>query len=202
MHAATRAYSEIHAHLSADVREANALLADKPNSHFAKRILIRTLFTYLEGCLHARKQETLALEEILCAYQFPRGESRILIFSEAEKHMLRETTFDLSGSKARETTYYPKLGDNIKFTLTLFQRAFRLEDKIDYNCPGWTKLLAAQKLRNRLTHPKSVECLKIEDEDLSNLEAAIDWYEAAFTSCTDRISTESVYRHAIPQDEV
>jgi len=183
--------------LLSDVREAekaHRLLS----TDFTRRTLVKTLFTYLEGHLFAFKQLLLSLEyQLAPALPYPRMETKIVLYSEEERAMLEEFSYDLaSGGRARRHTYNPRFGDNVKFAFSMFHKATRLADDLNFNCEGWTRLLEAQEIRNRLTHPKLVEFLAITEQEVKIVEIGIKWYESTMERMMAKFENESIYaRH-------
>jgi hypothetical protein len=148
-------------------------------SEYSKRVLIKTIFTFFEGHLYAFKQAILAFEYILNPWKnlVPGAkESRMVLFTEEERAMLEEFTFAMdSGGKARKRDYYPKFEDNIKFTVQIFYKAIQQQGKVEFN-EGWEQLMKAQGIRNRVTHPKTAEALKISDKEMETVIAGHNWY--------------------------
>ena len=177
--------------------DAAAELHRRAATEFSKRTLIKTSFTYLEGHLYAFKQAVLALEHVLVPILIPSSrvtDSRIILFSDEERAMLEEFSYDLgSGGHARRKTYHPKLTDSIKFTANVFHRAIRLPSDIDFNSEGWNHLIETQRIRNRLTHPKASSCLHVSDEDIRAVDAGVQWYQTMIDHMLDRFETESIY---------
>src|SRR5436190_1440643 len=101
-HPAFEEFDRVVAALGADVHSADTLHVTAP-SDFTARTLVKTCFTFLEGHLYAFKQTVLSLEYVLNPFGglIPRArESRIVLFTEAEKAMLKEFTYDLRGTEA------------------------------------------------------------------------------------------------------
>jgi hypothetical protein len=168
----------------ADVLEEDIKLArvecQQAPSEYSKRVLIKTIFTLCEGHLYAFKQAVLAFEYILNPWEnlVPGAkESRMVLFTEEERAMLEEFTYVMgSGGKACKQVYYPKFKDNMKFVAEIFYRTIQQENEVDFNSTGWTQLMDAQKIRDRITHPKTPAALKISDEEMKTAIAGHDWY--------------------------
>lgn len=165
--------------LEADIKLARGQCQQEP-SEYSKRMLIKTVFTFCEGHLYAFKQAVLAFEYILNPWKnlVPGAkESRMVLFTDEERAMLEEFTFAMgSGGKACKQVYYPKFKDNIKFVVQIFYRAIQQKNEVDFNSAGWTRLMEAQKIRDRITHPKTAEALKICDDEMKTVIAGHDWY--------------------------
>jgi hypothetical protein len=121
-HPALENLQQIDVTLGTDVEEAQKLYVNSPGE-FSKRVLVKTIFNYLEGHLYAFKQTVLAMEEILkhpMSGLHPRSvKSWVALFSDEEKAMLQEFTYEIgSGGKARKRDYFPRLTT----TLNLWSR--------------------------------------------------------------------------------
>jgi len=92
------------------------------NSEATRRILVRSYFTLFEGEIYALKQAILSFEYLLSPLpQTHSSNSYIRLFTEEEKAMLEEFSYDMSsGGKARKVNYYPRIPENVKFTFNMF----------------------------------------------------------------------------------
>jgi len=75
--------------------------------------------------------------------------------------------------------------------LTCSAQSLKIESNINFNCEGWNKLKEAQKIRNRITHPKSPEDLQVSKQDLTYVEAGLQWYQTTFETLLDRYEVKS-----------
>jgi hypothetical protein len=196
-HKAFENFRQISEILLDDVETSLQLYEKTPND-FSRRTRVKALFTYLEGHLYAFKQATRALEYELAApfsgLVLGGHGAHILIFSEEEKAMLEEFTYDLSsGGQARKRNHIPRFEDNIRFVIRAFHKAIRLESDVDFANKGWTRLMDAQGIRNRITHPKSVAGLIVSNDDLKIVEEGVRWYEDVIAHMLKRFETESIY---------
>lgn len=202
MNAAIDQFKNVQQALTDDVAAAKGLHAAR-ESDFTRRMVVKTMFTYLEGHLYALKQVILDFEHILNPWQLQGiKDSRIVLFTDEERAMLEEYTYDLSsGGVARKTLYLPRFADNIKFAFTLFQRAVRLEDTVNYNSEGWQRLLESQKIRNRLTHPRSTESLSVVEAEVATVEKGVAWYDNNVDALFHRLEHESIYTRRFPRKD-
>jgi hypothetical protein len=91
--------------------------------------------------------------------------------------MLEEFTFVMGGGgKARKQVYYPRFEDNIKFVVQVFYRAIQQQSEVEFNSEGWKQLMEAQSIRNRVTHPKTTESLKISEDEMETVISGHNWY--------------------------
>lgn len=165
----------------------------KLNTEATRRILVRAYFTLFEGEIYALKQTILSFEYVLSHIpQTHNSNSYIRLFTEEEKAMLEEFSYDMSsGGKARKIDYYPRMPENVKFTFNMFCQSLHIESDIDYNCLGWNKLSEAQKIRNRITHPKSPEDLQVSKQNLNDVEVGLQWFQNTFETLLDRYQAKS-----------
>jgi hypothetical protein len=201
LHISIDKFRKVSAILLADVEIATHHHQSAPTD-YTRRTLAKTLFTYLEGHLFSFKQAVLAFEEIL-AISPPSStmKSRVNLFTVEERATLEEFTFDLSsGGRARKQTYYPRLTDSIKFTVDVFHRGVRLNNDVDFNCGGWNDLVAGQRIRNRLTHPKSPQCLCITEEELRVVDSGVRWYESITEHMLRRFESDSFFAPRFTRD--
>lgn len=189
-------FNRITSVLLEDVQLARSQYQQTP-TEYSRRVFVKTLFTYLEGHLYAFKQSVRAFEYALNPYGdiIPHApNSWIVLFTEEEKAMLEEFTYDMgSGGKARKRLFCPQFEDNVKFLVRVFFSAIELESDIDFRSVGWNQLLEAQRIRNRITHPKTDECLQLSGSDVKTVETGIAWYEETIQHMLDRMEKDSIY---------
>lgn len=197
-HPALAELHQIEEALREDSRGIGDLLRENVASQMLRRVYIKTLITEVEGHLYAFKQAMLAFEEIFCTGpRLPRSmDSRILLYSEPERMVLRERQYKLSGSTAKEVHLIMPLDANLRFAFATFQRALAIPGEEVTSGPGYESLVNAQKIRNRLTHPKSVSSLLVTEADLDEAEQGVDWYFSVIEVLRTRAATESIFhRH-------
>jgi hypothetical protein len=192
-HPAIAEYKRISEMLADDVQEVIRMFRASP-TECMRRTYAKTAFTFLEGDLYAFKQLILALEKILTLWIPPRGASHIVLFTEEQRAMLKEFTYEITNDgEARQTTYRARFTDSFKFVVNVLHQVMRLDSKVNYSDPGWNALINARKIRNRLTHPKSLESLAVTDNDIETIQTAVGWYEATINNMLDRLYNESFY---------
>jgi hypothetical protein len=136
--------------LSADVTMAQAARtqADTP---YARRVYVRTMFAAIEGLTFSIKQVTLAVSSL-----------KKVVFSQEEIRLL--------GDKSR-----PSWHENLRDTMRLYARALNptYQPKFSH---GWGCLRTANKIRDRITHPKNVAALEISDQEMATIDKGNEWY--------------------------
>ncbi|WP_417590676.1 hypothetical protein [Owenweeksia hongkongensis] len=151
-----------------DAFEAEEYLSKNNSSQFARRIYIRSVFSYLEGSIWVFKQ--------VCFKAKPSDNSRRKM-SISEYAILNEESYELKGNgDITVTTKNFNLLDNIKFTFKMLNKLFGGELEIGTGTESWTKLIEAKNVRNRITHPKRIEDLTIEDSEIETCQEVCSWF--------------------------
>jgi hypothetical protein len=153
------------AQLSDDVDAAKRHL-DKTDSQFSRRMYIRSLFAFIEG--NSFRLRRMALD----AHHHRKN-----CFSGEEIQILeeKETIIKENGDRVIKTKYLRFL-DSIRFSQDCYMKAIGGKKQPDYGNKGWEKLIEAVSIRNRITHPKTADDLKIKDEELTIIDEAKHWY--------------------------
>jgi hypothetical protein len=149
--------------LSEDV----SLAASLPESQFARRAWTRAVFALLE-C-----NTNLMADVILKANS--RGEVSL---SPAEFAVLREESYRLTsnGREAKSHSSFSPLRGRFRFVVELFAKLYDVEFVLDSGGAGWSMFSDAVDVRNRITHPSSVNDFCISRGDIDAIEAARKWY--------------------------
>jgi len=143
------------------------ILNKMPKSQPLRRALIRSTFSFIEGCCFRLKQNAL----VFCNE-----------FSPGEISLLKEKTYILNdrgivGEKEAHLT----AKSNLKFAFKAYAKAFNADFKLKVNSEGWKSYLGALKIRNRITHPKEFLDLFIEDKDMIKVMEARIWFHGNLT---------------------
>lgn len=141
---------------------------DREDNKFTRRAYIRSLFSMIEGTVWILKQT------VLVAPVRGGGPKR---FSPAEYALLSDKTYDLDrNGEPKEQVKFLKLPENVKFTFNIFSKYFGTNLDLGIGSNGWNKFLEAQKVRNRITHPKTPEEFDISDEEIQSCKTACSWF--------------------------
>ncbi len=130
------------------------------------RAFVRAVFALIEGGVFGLKQVAITLSE--------HGQGQ---FSEAEMAMLKDELYDLD--KKGRATVQPKfvpLPKNIRFAFEACGRAYNTSYVLPVNDSGWHSFQEALKVRNRLTHPKSIDDLQLTEKELEQASEAAKWF--------------------------
>jgi len=133
---------------------------------FTHRSYIRAVMTLIEGNTSRFKQAALWIH----TNDHP-------VFSPEEITCLKEefVTLKENGKVHVKSLPIPIL-TNLSFALDCYCRAMNKPFHFDKSSEGWESLKKAIAIRNRITHPKSIDDLHISDEDLNIAGQASSFY--------------------------
>ena len=127
-----------------------------------RRLYVRMFVTLLEGTIATFKSKVL---------EHPTN------LNECERAVLRDITYDLNDKgDPFERALHPPLLSSIKFAFRMLSRAYGLKHKPDYSLKGWQDLQEVLRIRNRLTHPKTVEQMRVTAAELKLVDSAELWF--------------------------
>lgn len=141
---------------------------DKEDNQFTRRAYVRNVFAMIEGSILVLKQTVLFA---------PVPEGRVKKLSPAEYALLSDKTYELkSNGQTKEQTKYLKLPENFRFTFGVLTKYFGTEFNLGVGTVAWDNFLAAQEIRNRITHPKTVTEFEVSDSELATCKEACSWF--------------------------
>lgn len=141
---------------------------DKDDNQFTRRAYIRSVFAMIEGIVWSLKQTVL---------QAPVSNGKIKRLSAGEYELLSDKSYDLkSNGEIREQTKHLKLPDNVRFTFKVLAEYFGIGFDLGVDTPLWGKFLAAQEIRNRITHPRTSVEFTVTDHEIEVCEQACSWF--------------------------
>ena len=160
--------------LSADM-DAVVAYGKANSTAFAHRTLVRTFFSLVEGLAFQLRQVTLATLEPYVGR-----------LSVAEIALLREERYTLNSKGQTEAMEnFQRALPNMLFTLRTYVRNHGASFAPDVSHRGWQAMQRAVAIRNRITHPKSVEDLSLSDEDQQLLVDASLWWKRTLMDMFD-----------------
>jgi len=130
-----------------------------------RRIFIRSLFAYIEGTCYRLKQDVKLFKK-----PSPQEDSII-----SEKRYV----LDEKGS-IKERDLYLRPEENIRFAFRIYAECFGLGFKLKTDGNGWNDYKHALKIRNRITHPKKNNDLKISDKEWEWIKNARTWFDLEY----------------------
>jgi hypothetical protein len=152
--------------LSRDVAAASEQLRATPDSQVTRRGYIRSLFSMIEGITNYLK--TLALRA---------GESNRNLFTPAETALLREESYAINNKgEAYVQPRFLKIEDNLVFALRMYLHDKPVPLEIERDGVGWNAFREAIVIRNRITHPRSLDDLSVTDSEVEKIRQAEHWF--------------------------
>ena len=174
--------------LRGDVDKAHDGLEDDP-TEYHRRQYIRAVFAQLEGSTFSIKQ--LALTE----------DSSSL--SNAEIALLRGEQYRLNDAgEARVSAAFLTLASDMKFAFRTYAKSVGLNYELPLTEPGWSALVRAKKVRDRLMHPRSANDLSVTDEELQCATVASEWFQKKFNELSELMMDQISRNRGMTDPEV
>jgi hypothetical protein len=127
-----------------------------------RRLYVRVFITMVESSVSTIKHEVLQYPELL---------------TDTERAVLRDVTYDLNDKgEPYERPLHPPFLASLKFALRMFAKVHQLKTMPNYSDHGWQAMQDVVRIRNRLTHPKTVGDLKVTSADLKAVDVAEVWF--------------------------
>lgn len=164
-------YSHI---LIGDVNAARTRL-DQMDSQTARRDLVRSTFSAVDGLLWRLKQQVLDH-----ASQYGSLSIHDLAALMEESYNVRN-----DGSVNPQTRYLPT-ATSIRVTVRTAQHLFK-QYKLDFGHVGWACLQRAIVVRNRIVHPKAPSDLFVSDDEVDDCIRGFGWFLALVIEVAQRI---------------
>src|ERR1035441_1764804 len=135
-------------------------------SQAERRMYVRATFATIEAWIYVMKQMALAWHP----------DPKCPTISEAERAFAQEQEYRLTDSgdvEIRRTKI--SLEANLRFGFKLMATSGSILSELDVSGSEWQSLRRAIKIRDRITHPKSVADLNISDEHYNDVSAGFGW---------------------------
>jgi hypothetical protein len=131
----------------------------------ARRALVRSVFAYIEGSSFGFRSAALSLARI-----------RNVSLTLAETLMCREVTYALNerGQVEEKQVLSPSLA-NLRFALAIFSKVAGAPYEFPAGDSKFEGLQVAQRIRNRLMHPRRMQELEVSSEEQAIVVGALDW---------------------------
>jgi len=127
-----------------------------------RRIFIRSLFAYIEGTCYRLKQDVKLFKKP----------------SPKEDSFISEKTYALDEKGSiKERDFYLRPEGNLRFAFRIYAECFGSDFKLKTDGNGWDAYKRALVIRNRITHPKKIEDLKIPDGEWTCIANARTWFD-------------------------
>lgn len=131
----------------------------------ARRALVRAVFAYIEGSSFGFRSAALSLACI-----------RNVSLTVAESLICREVTYALNekGQVEERQILSPSLA-NLRFALAIFSKVAGAPYDFPAGDSQFESLQVAQRIRNRLMHPRRIQELEVSPEEQAIVTGALDW---------------------------
>ncbi|EHH2479586.1 hypothetical protein C9I98_17935 [Photobacterium sanctipauli] len=143
---------------------AKAMEESKPRSSALDRSYVRTVFSALEGVLFALRQEIIQADNF--------GTE----FMPKERAFILEKKYNQRTNTVTKHTFRPSIRESICTNTGYYARSKGLKDFRFPETSGWDDMKKAITIRNRITHPKSIEQITITNEELEVILRAKKWF--------------------------
>lgn len=173
---------ELRQELDAILKDRVALQLSQPE----RRMFIRATFASTEASIYVLKQTAL----------IQRHNPMCPTISEAERTFAQEQEYKLTDTGEVEIRQAKiSLEANMRFAFKLLGKALSIPSALDVSGSGWQSFKRAIKIRDRITHPKSVSDLTVSDEEVNDLAIAFGWLQASYTKAANEINAASSRLH-------
>jgi hypothetical protein len=154
------------AEMDKEREKCRELISREPESVEIRRMVIRSLFSIIEGTCYRMKLSALLI-----------GRLNEIEFSQKEREMIEEKilSFDKKG-KAQTKCFYPNIERNLKFAFKILIRILKSDFKLDLGNSDFREFQEAVKIRNQLTHPKGIKHLDVYQDDFNKVIRSYDWF--------------------------
>jgi hypothetical protein len=159
----------LNALLSELTKELGAVLKGKHKDNLSqpeRRMYVRSTFATIEAWIYVMKQMALRMHP----------DPKCPTISEAERAFAQEHEYRLTDSGDVETRRAKiSLETNLRFGFKLLAKAGSIPSELNVSGSDWQSFRRAIKIRDRITHPKSVSDLNISDEDYNDVSDGFGW---------------------------
>lgn len=164
-----RKLDELFYKLMEDVTSSVELWRDRCDE-FSRRTHVRTAFSLVEGVIQLLKSSALLFDDL-------KSES---VFSAAEIILLKEEQAHLNSNGEVEVQKIKiPLRNNFKFATKSYAKACSIEFHLDLSTQGWEMFIKAIKIRDRITHPRSIDDLQVSLNDIEIVEKGMEFFREA-----------------------
>ena len=160
-----RDFFELAKILDDDIKELGLLMkASECRNYALDRSYVRSIFSAVESILYAFRQS------IYSAHNFD------LVFSVKEQAFILERRYKSKNNTVEKVTCRPSLKDSILHNSEYYARLKGIKSFSFPKTDGWDDMKRAIKIRNCLTHPKSINEINITNDDLDVVIRAKIWF--------------------------
>lgn len=158
-------------------KKCKDLVDREPESEEIRRIVIRSLFSIIEGMCYRMKVNAFLI-----------GRLREIEFTKEELAMINEETYYLNEKgEARIRDFFPSLKSNLRFAFKILAKVFKSDFELVIENAGFENFQKAIDIRNRITHPKGIKDLDISQNDFNNVLRAYGWFISNMRKLSEKI---------------
>lgn len=144
----------------------------------ARRAFVRSVLVYIEGsiwilkktCIQAKGSARHCIPELMCLIE---GSAEIA-----------------SNGSVKIRPMFVKTADNLRFVVFMLRKYFSIQYDLGVGTKPWTEFVDSIKIRNRITHPKSLSDLTITDMEIEQVKRVSSWYNAMIFYITSNLPRE------------
>ncbi|BBL56539.1 hypothetical protein [Methylomonas koyamae] len=138
---------------------------DNDPSEFWSRTFIKTTVSLIEAEIFLLKQEILHY----CGNNQIQLSPELLLFLNNKKYEIN------SSGQITERLLQVRVTDDIRFVFGQILSIKGHKPQKDFEDAGWSKVISTIAVRNRLTHPKSVDDMNISKQEVNDCKLAFNW---------------------------
>ena len=106
-----------------------------------------------------------------------------------EYAMLSEATYELKDNgEVKTQPKFLKLPANLRFTMQVCNKMFGSTIDLEVTSAPWANFKKMIAIRNRITHPKSVDDLKISDPEIEMCKRVVGWFNRTIANFVSSIA--------------
>ena len=163
--------------LGDDIRKLYLEAQAEPSNQTARRAFVRACWAYVEAVVFSIKRYT----HVACHLGGVELRSQDISF-------LSETQLILEADgSVKEKQVLIRTLENVKQTFRLSSRIFDLDWTPGFGTTGWKNFRGALELRHRLTHPKTIGEIEVDDDAFKLQESAAVWFAELFHAYKNNI---------------
>jgi hypothetical protein len=127
-----------------------------------RRGYVRAQFACIEGAIAVLRRHALLMKHML---------------ETGEMVLLEEKTYRVNDKgKVKDSVQFVKFEQNVRFVFATTAKAYQLEFELDKKGSEWKALLAGVDIRNRLTHPKTINDMEVTELEINVVRLAGLWF--------------------------
>jgi hypothetical protein len=139
-------------------------------SDIDRRLIVKSIFSFIEGVIFELKRVAVIMATEKTGLLLPE-----------EIAMAKDEDYELDESgKIKMVKAKLRFKSNFRFAFNLFVKSAALDQKTMPDLAGneWGNLVDSLKIRDRITHPKSISDLEITDKEIQKVLRSYDWVYA------------------------